>query len=177
MRRLDEKEFSHCFRVRILTAEDKERVYALCLTNADYYEACGKTPDLFSVERDMTLLPSGKTADSKYFVGFFSGKKLIAVLDLIDGYPDAKRRLHRIVYDGRRFKASWRWLENHPRSVLVSQKRGNMCFKACLFEKNVAGSSFWAKNGFDALYETEHDFGLAYVLEKDLKIETDGFLQ
>lgn len=176
MRRLDEKEFSHCFRVRILTTEDKERVYALCLTNPDYYEACGDARP-FSVERDMTLLPSGKTADSKYFVGFFSGKKLIAVLDLIDGYPDASAAyIGLFMTDGglkRRGVGS-----KIIRGLCSYLKSEGICALrlACL-KKNVAGSSFWAKNGFDALYETEHDFGLAYVLEKDLKIETDGFLQ
>ncbi len=177
MRRLDEKEFSHCFRVRILTAEDKEKVYALCLTNPDYYGACGKVPDLFSVERDITLPPPGKTADSKYFVGFFSGKKLIAVLDLIDGYPDASAAyIGLFMTDGglkRRGVGS-----KIIRGLCSYLKSEGICALrlACL-KKNVAGSSFWAKNGFDALYETEHDFGLAYVLEKDLKIETDGFLQ
>lgn len=177
MGRLDEKEFSHCFRVRALTAEDKERVYALCLTNPDYYEACGRKPDCLSIERDMTLLPSGKTADSKYFVGFFSGKRLIAVLDLIDGYPDAS-----VAYIGL-FMTDGGLRRRSVGSEIIRglcsylKSEGICALRLACLKKNVAGSAFWAKNGFGALYETEHDFGLAYVLEKDLKIETDGFLQ
>ena len=40
------------------------------------------------VREDMEALPPGKTYEDKYFLGYYDGKRLIAIMDLIDGYPD-----------------------------------------------------------------------------------------
>ncbi len=37
----------------------------------------------------MTELPPGKTVEDKFYVGYFDADKLIAVMDLIIGYPEA----------------------------------------------------------------------------------------
>ena len=36
---------------------------------------------------DMTITPPGFTQKDKYFFGFFENQTLIAVMDLVDGYP------------------------------------------------------------------------------------------
>lgn len=40
-----------------------------------------------SIESDMMALPDNVDFRDKYYVGYFKNEKLIAVLDLIDGYP------------------------------------------------------------------------------------------
>ena len=40
-----------------------------------------------SIESDMMTLPDNVDIKDKYYVGYFKADKLIAVLDLIDGYP------------------------------------------------------------------------------------------
>ena len=40
-----------------------------------------------SIESDMMALPDNVDFKDKYYVGYFKNEKLIAVLDLIDGYP------------------------------------------------------------------------------------------
>ena len=40
-----------------------------------------------SIESDMMTLPGNIDIKDKYYVGYFKNEKLIAVLDLIDGYP------------------------------------------------------------------------------------------
>lgn len=40
-----------------------------------------------SIESDMVTLPDNVDFKDKYYVGYFKNEKLIAVLDLIDGYP------------------------------------------------------------------------------------------
>ena len=47
-----------------------------------------ESPDTESIRRDFTALPPGKTAEDKYFLGYFRENRLCAVLDLIAGYPD-----------------------------------------------------------------------------------------
>ena len=41
-----------------------------------------------SIEEDMTAIPPNVVIERKYYVGFYDANKLLAVLDLIDGYPD-----------------------------------------------------------------------------------------
>lgn len=41
----------------------------------------------------LVSLPPKVKIDDKYFVGYFESDKLIAVMDLIDGYPDKKTAL------------------------------------------------------------------------------------
>lgn len=40
-----------------------------------------------SIASDMVALPDNVDFKDKYYVGYFKNEKLIAVLDLIDGYP------------------------------------------------------------------------------------------
>ena len=42
-----------------------------------------------SILNDMAALPPRTPRDRKYYLGYFQGEKLIAVLDLILGYPNA----------------------------------------------------------------------------------------
>lgn len=76
------------YAVRRLTAADVETVYALCRENRLFYDY---HPPFVTRERilsDMTALPPGAEAHSKYFLGFFAGEQLTAILDLILGWPE-----------------------------------------------------------------------------------------
>lgn len=79
--------FSKKYTVKLLGKNDVSAVYELCSKNTLYYEYCPPFVTLESIEADMTALPPGKTADDKLYVGYFDGDKLIAVMDLILGYP------------------------------------------------------------------------------------------
>lgn len=41
-----------------------------------------------SILDDMEALPPGKSREDKYYVGFFGGGSLAAIVDLILGYPE-----------------------------------------------------------------------------------------
>ena len=43
-----------------------------------------------SIAEDLTALPPNIQPTAKYFVGFYSENRLVAILDLIDGYPEDK---------------------------------------------------------------------------------------
>ena len=86
---LDYQQFSKEYTVRPLIEDDLEAMLALCLSNPLYYEHLKMQPTLENLREDLTALPPDKTMEDKYFVGFFSGERLVALLDLIDGYPQA----------------------------------------------------------------------------------------
>lgn len=53
-----------------------------------YYEYCPPFITVDGVKADMEALPPGKTYEDKYFIGYYENEMLIAVMDLIVGYPD-----------------------------------------------------------------------------------------
>ena len=81
---------SRAYRVRRLTEEDTAQILTLCRSNPLYYRHCGTEPSEADIRQDMTLLPPGAAPEDKYFLGYFHGDRLAAVLDLIDGYPSVE---------------------------------------------------------------------------------------
>ena len=79
---------SRQYRVRTLSESDVPDFLALCEKNRLYYQYCPPFVSARSIRGDMTALPPGKEAADKYYVGYYDGEKLIAVLDLILAYPD-----------------------------------------------------------------------------------------
>ncbi|HFU4377332.1 GNAT family N-acetyltransferase [Streptococcus suis] len=75
------------FQVRKLTEADLEQVLALYQTNPLYFEHFPPLPSLESLANDLIDCPPGKELSDKYFLGFWDKERLVAILDLIDGYP------------------------------------------------------------------------------------------
>lgn len=86
--RLHPQSFSSHYAVRPLHDGDIPAIYNLCVSNPTYFLHLRESPDTESIRRDFTALPPGKTAEDKYFLGYFRENRLCAVLDLIAGYPD-----------------------------------------------------------------------------------------
>lgn len=80
-------DFSQKYAVRPLTAGDVDKILALCAENEQFYRYHPPLATRESVLEDMTALPPGKCAADKHYLGFFDGKTLVAVLDLILDYP------------------------------------------------------------------------------------------
>ena len=81
---------SGCFTRRRLREEDIPAVLALCEKNDLYYRFYPPPATEESLRADMAALPPGKTAEDKYYLGYFSEGKLAAVLDLVLRYPDGE---------------------------------------------------------------------------------------
>ncbi|HFI0253768.1 TPA: GNAT family N-acetyltransferase [Streptococcus suis] len=79
--------FSNHYQVRKLTEADLEQVLALYQTNPLYFEHFPPLPSLESLANDLVDCPPGKELSDKYFLGFWDKERLVAILDLIDGYP------------------------------------------------------------------------------------------
>ena len=84
---MNELLFSKKYDVRKLQKNDIDQIYNLCTKNHLYYQYCPPYVTKKSIESDMMTLPDNVDIKDKYYVGYFKNEKLIAVLDLIDGYP------------------------------------------------------------------------------------------
>ena len=84
---MDELLFSKKYDVRKLHKNDINQIYDLCSKNHLYYQYCPPYVTRKGIESDMSALPDNVDFKDKYYVGYFKDGKLIAILDLIDGYP------------------------------------------------------------------------------------------
>ena len=80
-------DFSQKYAVRPLTAGDVDKILALCAENEQFYCYHPPLATRESVLEDMTALPPGKCTVDKHYLGFFDRETLVAVLDLIERYP------------------------------------------------------------------------------------------
>lgn len=140
--------FSTRFRVESLTETALPEVLSLCRQNPLYYRHMGIAPSIDNLRDVLRELPPGKTADEKYFVGFYEGARLAAVLDLIAQYPDRET-----AYIG--------WFMMHRAlqgagigSAIVSELLSYLaavhfqCVQLGYCKGNAQAEAFWRKNGF-----------------------------
>ena len=80
-------DFSQKYAVRPLTAGDVDKILALCAENEQFYRYHPPMATRESILADMTALPPGTGVENKHYLGFFDGDALVAVLDLIEHYP------------------------------------------------------------------------------------------
>lgn len=87
-RKMDIIKISKHYQVRQLDKNDLDAVFTLCSQNSLYYEYCPPMVTRESISNDMKALPPKKDLSDKYYLGYFDGGKLIAVLDFIASYPN-----------------------------------------------------------------------------------------
>ena len=124
-------DFSERYAARPLTASDADAILTLCAENEQFYRYHPPLATKESVLEDLSALPPGKNAADKHYLGFFDGKTLVAVLDLILDYPQEGT-----AYLGF-FMTKKATQGRGIGSALIGVDRGNPQSKA-----------FWEKNGF-----------------------------
>lgn len=74
--------------VKRILQGDLEQVLTLCSGNPLFYQHCPPVATEESILADMKALPDGKSMQDKYYVGFWKNDSLLAVMDLIDQFPN-----------------------------------------------------------------------------------------
>ena len=92
--RLDIQSLGTNYDVRRITAADIADVYRLARSNRAFYEQLGVKLTVEGLTDVITRAPEGAGANSKLFFGFYDPvddgyQELVAVMDLIMGYPEA----------------------------------------------------------------------------------------
>lgn len=156
---MDPSCFSGRYDVRRLGEEDIPAVYELCRKNELYYRHWPPSGARETIGADMRALPPGKGPGDKYYLGFYNGGVLMAVLDLFLEYPDRETAF--IGFFMTEHGAQGRGLGTEIIEELCSALR-NMGF-AALRQGWVLGNPqaehFWHIKGFretGITYQTEH---------------------
>ena len=148
------KNFSKSYSVRQLEDKDIEMIYKLCQGNPLYYEYCPPMVTLENIHQDMVALPPNIDKNNKYYVGFFDSEKMIAVMDMIDGYPDKDN-----AYIGF-FMTDASVHDKGVGSEIISgvanylKDKNYTSIRLAWVKGNPQSEHFWIKNGFTAIKET-----------------------
>ncbi|WP_022764754.1 GNAT family N-acetyltransferase [Butyrivibrio sp. XPD2006] len=136
------------FNIRKISEEDIPEVYNLCSKNSLYYQYCPPFVSYSSIRSDMEALPPGKTHEDKCYVGYYENGKLIAVMDMILGYPDSDTK-----YIGF-FMTDVAEQGKGLGSIIIKDFCASSCIEGfaniCLgwVKGNPQAEHFWHKNGF-----------------------------
>jgi GNAT superfamily N-acetyltransferase len=131
-----------------MTEADIPAMLELCRGNPLFYRHCPPAPTEETVRADLEALPPRKTPADKHFLGFFDGPELIALLDLITGFPTPE-----IAFWGFFMLRADRQGRGEG-SALVAElcaALGQMGFRAVRLgwvSTNPQAAHFWKKNGF-----------------------------
>ena len=161
-------ELSKKYEVRKLGDLDAESVLDLCFGNAQYYRYCEAEPTIEQVLNDLHITPPNISMSDKYYVGFFEDKTLVAVMDLIDGYPNADIVyigffMMNPIYQGKQIgTAIIEEVADHLRSI------GKTAVRLGIDKGNPQSTHFWKKNGFKIISEADVNGWVKLVAEKQL---------
>ena len=161
-------ELSKKYEVRKMKDSDAEHILNLCSGNAQFYRYCEAEPTIEQVLNDLHIVPPNISMSDKYYVGFYEDKALVAVMDLIDGYPYADIAyigffMMNPTYQGNQIgTAIIRDVMDYLRSI------GKTAVRLAIDKGNPQSTHFWKKNGFEIISEAYVNGWTKLVAEKQL---------
>ena len=136
------------YRVRKLTEADVSDILDLYSGNAEYFKHCPPSPSRETVKEDMVALPPKKETADKYFIGIFDGNRLVAVMDLIDKYPDERTVFIGLLMVSKscQRKGIGTYIVKSLSQTLGA--KGYSHIRLGYVKNNLSARSFWLKQGF-----------------------------
>lgn len=153
---MDISKLSARYAVRRLTEDDVEMIYDLSSGNSVYYRYHPPFVTRESILEDMAALPPGKGYDDKYYIGFFDGAVLVAVMDLILDYHEAG-----VAFIGF-FMTDVKYQGNGIGSGIISdtaaylKSLGYVEIRLDVDKGNPQSFAFWTKNKFSPVRENDY---------------------
>ena len=145
---MDPAVLSERYQVRRLTEADVEAIYRLCADNPLFYQHCPPFVTRESIRADSRALPPGKTAADKYYLGYFQGDKLAAVLDLILDYPRAQTAFVGFFMLARQLQGRGVGSAIVAGALQALARQGYTHVRLGYVKGNPQSEAFWLKNGF-----------------------------
>ena len=158
------RKLSSRYSVRALGLCDAHEILDLYSGNPIYFDHMHSMPTLESVQDDLTALPPGKTHADKHYVGFYDGDTLVAVVDLIEGFPNPKTAFIGL------FMVNCAYQGKGGGSSIIADvlcELRSMHFQAVRLgyvETNAQSKAFWYKNGFEPTGVKSEQDGYVVVL-------------
>ena len=165
---IDLSKFSTQYHVRPMKDTDADALLEFCIQNDQYYRYCGKQPSRELILQDLHITPPNISVDAKYYVGFYDGDFLVAIMDLIDGYPDSDTAFIGFFMMNRQLQGRQTGTHIIQELCLYLKETGMKRVQLGIDKENPQSNHFWAKNGFSVIREVEQEEGTILVAEKAL---------
>lgn len=167
---IDITKLSSRYAVKSLEASDIDDVVELCRQNTVFYKYTETRPTRENIQDDMKATPPGIDLSAKYYFGFFDNQELVAVMDLVDGYPKAD-----IAYIGF-FMMNLKRQGKQTGTAIISEvidylkSIGKTAVRLAIDKGNPQSTHFWKKNGFEIISEADVNGWTKLVAEKALTV-------
>ena len=160
---------SNQYSVCNLLPVDAEMIYEVLKNNTIFYQYHPPMVTVESILEDMEALPPNKGYEDKHYIGFFSGGTLVAVMDLIDHYPNPGTALLGFFAMNTNLHGQGIGTEIISDSVAYLAQVGFQKVRLGIDKGNPQSKAFWLKNGFAFTGEEyESDGSTILVMERKL---------
>lgn len=157
------------YTVRNLVPADAELVYEALKNNSIFYEYHPPMVTVESIIEDMEALPPNKEFKDKHYIGFFQNDILIAVMDLIEHYPQYGTALLGFFAMNSNLQGQGIGTAIISDSVTYLPQLGFEKVRLGIDKGNFQSKAFWLKNGFAFTGEEyESDGSTILVMERTL---------
>lgn len=165
---LEYQKLSGRYIVRRLGEANTDEILALCRENTQFYAYCQAQPTKEQVQSDLQLLPPGVAPEDKYYLGFYQGGALIAVMDLVDGYPQKDTAFIGFFMMKKALQGQGLGSAIIEETAAYLKSIGKTAIRLAIDKDNPQSNHFWKKNGFLVFKEVERNGWTVLVAEKAL---------
>ncbi len=161
---MDIKNISSKYVVKKLNSRDIPEIYNLCQENKLYYKYCPPIVTEESIKGDILALPPDTKIDNKLYLGFYSGEKLIAVMDLIYGYPRQETAFIGFFMTNTAIQNKGVGSEIISELCDFLKRKGFISVRLAWIKGNPQAEHFWLKNKFTILDEAVYNASRSLIL-------------
>ena len=160
---------SNQYAVHNLLPIDAEMVYEVLKNNTIFYRYHPPMVTVESILEDMEALPPNKGYEDKHYIGFFRNDVLVAVMDLIEHYPQHGTALLGFFAMNSNLQGQGVGTAIISDSVTYLAQVGYTKGRLGIDKGNPQSKAFWLKNGFAFTGEEyESDGSTILVMERKL---------
>ena len=157
------------YTTRTLNDSDVGMILELCQKNPLFYEHTEAKPTKAQIMDDMKPTPPGISPSDKYYFGFFEKDELVAVMDLVDGYPDIGTAYIGFFMVNPKYQGKQVGTTIVSETVEYLRNIGKTAVRLAIDKGNPQSTHFWIKNGFKVLFETQINGWTKLVAERMLQ--------
>lgn len=162
---------SNQYRVRNLLPTDAEIVYKALKENTIFYKHHPPMVTVESILEDMKALPPNKGYEDKHYIGFFNNDVLVAVMDLIEHYPQQGTALLGFFAMNSNLQGCGIGTAIISDSIAYLTKVGFQKARLGIDKGNPQSKAFWLKNGFTFTGEEyESECAAIRIIEKIMRL-------
>ena len=159
---------SSLYDIRKLDDSDVDSTLSFCQKNTQFYDYCEAEPTREQVLNDLHITPPGIGLSDKYYIGFYKNEILIAVMDLIDGYPEPETAFIGFFMMNKDLQGRGVGTVIIQETAAYLKATGKTTIRLAIDKGNPQSSHFWKKNGFIVIKEVDRNGWTALVAEKKL---------